>query len=82
MTLVVQGSYDELFVQNPHLRDLATKAADDSHWVQAMAKLENDQEFVLKPLGHCYTLPFSFSKVGSSSADADRYQLLATVHYD
>ena len=60
MNLVVRGSYDQLFLQNPHLRDLATKAHDDPHWTETMAKLNNDQEFVLLSAVHYDKLPFSF----------------------
>ena len=63
MNLVVHGSYDQLFLQNPYLRDLATKAHDDPHWAETMSKLNNDQEFVLPSVIHSHKLPFSFDRL-------------------
>lgn len=44
--LVVNGSYDRLFIENSNLRDLINKNQDDPQLIEIMNKLNNDQELV------------------------------------
>ena len=44
--LVVNGSYDRLFIENPNLRDFINTNQDDSQLIEIMNKLNNDQELV------------------------------------
>ena len=60
--LVVQGSYDKLFSENPPLREFLTRNADDPHSTAIKTQLNNDPEFVWRTSSRSLNLVSSFER--------------------